>query len=172
MVARGQDEKQVELRGRHDMLDVADAAYHTVHDYEGGSTSLAPRLDLTPDVLNNKVNPRTATHHLYLDQAVRLMEVTGDHRILRAQCHRLGYLDPIACINYAGIADEALLEIVARVHAESGDVSRALIKALSDGSVSPGEALDVREQIRQAMSALAELADRVDGMAQNSTSKA
>lgn len=153
------------------MTSVADAAYHTVHDYPGGSPSLAPRLDMSPHVLNNKVNPNTSTHHLHLEEAVRTMEVTGDHRILQAQCERLGYLDPIPSIDYAGIADDALLEIVAKVHAESGDVSRALIKALADGHVTSKESQAVRLQIRQAMSALAELDDRVDGMAKQSSRK-
>lgn len=153
------------------MTSVAVAAYHMVHDYPGGSESLAPLLNLTSSVLNNKVNPNTHTHHLYLEQAVQGMEVSGDHRILRAICERLGYLDPIPSVDYAGIADEALLEIVAKVHAESGDVSRALIKALADGVISPEESRVVVDQIRAAHGALAELADRVEGMASKSSRK-
>ena len=64
-------------------MNVKDATHATVHDYPGGAESLAPRMGIkSPQVLRNKVNPATDTHHLRLDEAVRMMAVTGDYRII------------------------------------------------------------------------------------------
>ena len=70
-------------------MNIHDAAHATVHDYPGGAASLAPRLGMVQAVLNSKVNPNTHTHHLTLAEAMRIMTMTGDHRILRAQCEEL-----------------------------------------------------------------------------------
>ena len=128
------------------------------------------------------------------EQRVKLgpnMGLTGDHRMLRAICRHLGYLDPIRAVVYEGIADEQLLELVAAA-LESGDVSRSLVAALADGRVTQrefesfdektvsvaenskiewtdrvceleDELAAVRAEI-EAMTALAELRDRLRGM--------
>lgn len=92
------------------------------------------------------------------------MGLTGDHRMLRAICRHLGYLDPIRAVVYEGIADEQLLELVAAVHSETGDVSRSLVAALADGRVTQREFESFDEQTIEAMTALAELRDRLRGM--------
>ena len=63
-------------------MNIHDAAHATIHDYPGGAASLAPRLGMVQAVLNSKVNPNTHTHHLTLAEALRVMVMTGDHRIL------------------------------------------------------------------------------------------
>lgn len=142
-------------------MTIADAAYHTVHDYPGGAVALASRTGGNAAVLSHKVSPTCGTHHLSLDEAARIMDLTGDHRILVAMCRRLGYLDPIPAVAYEGIADDALLDLVTRMHAESGDVSRTLSTALADGRITPREYADIEQQSIEAQSALATLLDRV-----------
>ena len=146
------------------MSTVADAAYDTVHEYPGGAEALGPRVAMSPKVLDSRVNPNIHSHHLSLNDAVRIMALTGDHRILRAQCRHLGYLDPIRAVVYEGIADEQLLELVAAVHSETGDVSRSLMAALADGRVTESEFEAFDQQTHEAMSAIAELRDRLRGM--------
>lgn len=145
-------------------MDVSDAAYHTVHDYPGGAVALGPRLHINSTVLNSKVLPSCQSHHLTLDEAVRVMALTGDHRILVALCRRLGYLDPIPAVAYEGIADEQLLEMVARMHGETSDVSRSLVDALADGRVTRDELARFEVEAQEAMTAIATLLDRVRGM--------
>jgi hypothetical protein len=65
---------------------------------------------------------------------------------------------------YEGIADEQLLELVAAVHSETGDVSRSLVAALADGRVTQREFESFDVQVIEAMTALAELRDRLRGM--------
>lgn len=92
------------------------------------------------------------------------MDLTGDHRILVAMCRRLGYLDPIPAVAYEGIADDALLDLVTRMHAESGDVSRTLSTALADGRITRDECDELDVQAHEAMTAIAALVDRVRGL--------
>ena len=146
------------------MSAVADAAYNTVHDYPGGAEALAPRMGKSAKVLDSKVSRNVSTHHLTLHEAVQIMGLTGDHRMLRAICRHLGYLDPIRAVVYEGIADEQLLELVAAVHSETGDVSRSLVAALADGRVTQREFESFDGQTVEAMTALAELRDRLLGM--------
>ena len=130
------------------MSAVADAAYNTVHDYPGGAEALAPRMGKSAKVLDSKVSRNVSTHHLTLHEAVQIMGLTGDHRMLRAICRHLGYLDPIRAVVYEGIADEQLLELVAAATVTSSDHEF--------------ESFD--EQTIEAMTALAELRDRLRGM--------
>lgn len=146
------------------MSAVADAAYNTVHDYPGGAEALAPRMGKSAKVLDSKVSRNVSTHHLTLHEAVQIMGLTGDHRMLRAICRHLGYLDPIRAVVYEGIADEQLLELVAAFYSETGDVSRSLVAALADGRVTQREFESFDEQTIEAMTALAELRDRLRGM--------
>lgn len=72
-------------------MNINDAAYNTAHDYPGGCDSLAPRMGINSGaVLRNKVNPNMDTHHLRLDEAVKMMEFTGDTRIAQAIAFQLG----------------------------------------------------------------------------------
>lgn len=57
-----------------------------------------------------------------------------------------------------------LLELVAAVHSETGDVSRSLVAALADGRVTQREFESFDEQTIEAMTALAELRDWLRGM--------
>ncbi len=44
-------------------LNILDAAHKVIHGYPGGCESLAPRLGMAPQVLRNKANPNTESHH-------------------------------------------------------------------------------------------------------------
>src|SRR4051812_31871314 len=65
-------------------MNVAHAAYDTVHEHEGGAAAVAARIGVGRQVLVNKLNPQNTTHHLTLDEAVRLIKVTGDFRLMHA----------------------------------------------------------------------------------------
>ena len=59
-------------------LDVADAAYHTAHDFPGGVPALAQRMAMSANTLAHKVGLNNTTHHLTLREATAMQEVTGD----------------------------------------------------------------------------------------------
>lgn len=73
-------------------MNTIDAAYLTGHHYPGGVPALASRMGMDARVLSLRLNPNDAAHALSLDEAVVLMTLTGDHRILHAMANELGYV--------------------------------------------------------------------------------
>lgn len=112
-------------------MNVQDAAYITGHDYPGGSVALAPRMGMSSSILSNKLNPNISTHHLTLAEAMRLMALTGDHRMLVAMASELGYMvKPIEAA-----ADEGPMHAVTHTIAEFGQLVTAVTDAIDDGKV-------------------------------------
>ena len=118
-------------------MDVLDAAYATVHDYPGGATALAPRAGFSsPHVLNSKVRPGCDTHHLTLAEANKLMDLTGDHRILRAMTDQHGYL--LVPVQIDENPSNVLASIL-DMDAASGDLAREIRSAMADGVITERE---------------------------------
>lgn len=126
-------------------MNVTDAAHHTVHDYPGGAAALSARLiridaegnrkPMSEAVLNSKVNPNTATHHLSLAEADQIIGLTGDHRILQALAAQHGYaLQPI---NASSESD--VVTLLLKSMALKGDFAEELQKALADNVITANE---------------------------------
>lgn len=146
-------------------MNITDAAFATVHDYPGGSESLGPRVSLDAAVLRNKVNPKNTTHHLRLDEAVRLQGVSGDHRICRAMNEELGYLPPIPRVDVA-VSDAALLETYTRLMSELGDFSGKFHQALADGKLTSREIDGLQAEMLEFFAAGEELLNRARQIAE------
>jgi hypothetical protein len=120
-------------------MSVRDAAYHTVHDYPGGSAALAPRMGKTPSTLCHEVAPRQmpgSTAKLGLLDAVALMEMTGDHRIMHAVAQRLGGM----FVPLASVDDEARdASHLADLAREFAHVVEAVASSLADGRITDNE---------------------------------
>lgn len=121
-------------------MNLIDAAHKTVHDYPGGSQSLGPRIDMSPAVLRNKVNPNNETHHLTLAEADEIMSVTGDHRILHALAAEHGYVLQKAA---DATTEGTVLQLLLRANAAEGDLDKALNDALADGRLTQNELKEV-----------------------------
>lgn len=146
-------------------MNVMDAAHATAHDYPGGAGILAARLKMNPAVLNSKVNPNTSTHHLSLMEAMRMMSLSGDHRILRAMNEELGYLPPIQRVS-AEVSDVALLESYTKLISELGDFSAKFHEALADGRVTKKEVKRLRSEMLDFAAAGEELLNRLEQIAE------
>lgn len=72
-------------------LSLEDAIYHTAHKYPGGVHALGPRMGMSGNTLQHKVNPNTSSHTIKPEELVTLMEMTGRDWILQAMVNRLGY---------------------------------------------------------------------------------
>ena len=143
-------------------MNILDAAYHTVHDFLGGASALASRMGIkSPAVLNSKVNPNTHTHHITLLEAVKLMEITGDYRILQEMCARLGKV----AIDLPDIPeskrDTSLMDTFLHLAIHKGNVSKAFREMMADGRITQGEALDMSRVIHEMHVALAKLDKQV-----------
>lgn len=120
-------------------MNVQDAAYSTVHNYPGGSESLAPRVGLSAAVLRGKVNPHNDRNILSLAEASRIMGVTGDFRVLHALAGEHGFtLTPIAGEGGADVAVAML-----GTAAAGGDLAEAIAGALQDDRISPNELAEI-----------------------------
>lgn len=121
-------------------MNVPDSAYHTVHDYKGGSAALAVRLGIKGGeaVLNSKVNPNTNTHHLRLDEAVKLMALTNDYRILQSMAFELGFI----CIRLPESSTDQELSVmnhVLELGQSKGDLCATIKEIFEDGVVTKAE---------------------------------
>jgi hypothetical protein len=146
-------------------MNVLDAFHQTVHSAPGGCEAIAVRMNLSAGVLRNKANPNSATNKATLEEADRLMGITGDYQMLHALAQNHGYV----CVKMeegADASDMAVLEMVTRVWATSGDVGAELTAALADGRITQAELERVRAAVKKTEQALEAVVARLAGMAE------
>lgn len=118
-------------------MDVIAAAHKTVHNPEhGGSPALAARMDMSSTVLNSKVNPNCDTHHLRLDEALTIMEFTGDHSIIQAMAQRLG---GVFTVIEAHTSVESLVMDMLKIGGQGGGLLSTFQVAIEDGHIDCSE---------------------------------
>lgn len=141
-----------------------DAFHATVHTAPGGCDSLAPRMGMSAAILRNKACPTNTTNKPTLDDADRLMGITGDFRILEALAANHGFT--LARIGDEPSSDMAVLEHVTSIWQRLGDVAGEVHKTLEDGRVEPHEVEAVRASVFRAFPAMMRLIECLDGMAE------
>lgn len=146
-------------------MNVADAAYAVVHDYPGGSESLAPRLGMSAAILRNKVNPHNTTHHLTLAEACRITGITSDMRIAHALAAEHG-----AVVVQMGAGDDAsdmaVLEVMASLWSTSGNLGTEVHGALADGLLTSVELARIRTAAYALQQRVLGLINRLESMAE------
>ena len=131
-------------------MNVLDAAYHLVHDQPGGAEALGPRLGMSGKLLSNKVRQADATHVLTLSEALRMQQLTGDHRIFLAEAEQLGYI-PIPAPNTA--AGDNITKDILDAAADFGDYMREVNKALADNIITTNERKELERRLATFMAA-------------------
>ena len=147
-------------------MNISDAFYQTVHGAPGGCEALAVRLGMSSAILRNKANVNSVTNKPMLDDADRIMGITGDHRILHALAMNHGYV----CVEVqasATASDMAVLEMITQVWSANGDVGAEVNRALADGRVEPHEIALIRAAVYRTQRALEEMLARLAGMAES-----
>lgn len=135
-------------------MNVLDAAYALVHDYQGWAPALGPRVGLTGKMLSNKVCPTDAIHKLTLDEAVRISEMARNPAILHAFAERLGFV----AIPTAEMADaDDIGHAIATVASEFGDYVRIVDAAVADGKVTPRELREAQAELVELIAAATQL---------------
>lgn len=133
-------------------MDVIDAAHKTVHNPKhGGSTAIAARMGMSSTVLNNKVNPNTDSHHLRLDEAVTIMEYTGDTSIIQAMAQRLG---GEFTTSSSQTPQANLLMTALSTTACQGELMVEMYRALEDGIIDCKENESIQTNIQNMIVAL------------------
>jgi hypothetical protein len=124
-------------------MNVIDAADATVHEYPGGSETLAIRLDMSAAVLRGKVNVNNDRNHLTLAEADRIMSLTGDHRILQALAAQHGYVLVRSEDQAIDAGGESVGQLMLKVAVAEGEFSRTVHDAAADGVITANEAVQI-----------------------------
>lgn len=130
-----------------------------------GVKRLAGQMQASRTVLYNKLNPNPSTpHKATLADFIRICQLSGATAPMQALAQELGgvfYRLP----DMTQMGDDALLDVVNRVHAEGGDVFRGLSVALADGFIDHAELRCWLPEVQEWLAAILELSARVQGMA-------
>lgn len=138
-------------------LSINDAAHKTVYA-AGGPKVIAARLDASEAVIRAKANPNDESRWFYLPEAVELMSLTGDHRILESMADEFGYL---LTQTPEGVdsADRALIHMVSDSIKGQGDEAN-IRRALASLKNFKGSVL--RKKVNQLQAYLAQVAQAID----------
>ena len=112
------------------------AALATVSDYDGGAKSLGSVVGINSSVLSHKVCLTDKANHLTVPQARKIMQATGDYRMLHGLAQDLDHL----CIQVGQLSDCASMERSISVLAkEFGEYVSAVSEAVIDKTITPNE---------------------------------
>lgn len=143
-------------------IDVFEALRRTAHDY--GVKQLAALMGMPIAVLYNKLNQNGEHHKPTLADTVQIMHHTGKRDPLIALCRQFdGAFVPLPDLSH--LNDNALLEIVNRIHAEGGHVFQALNDALEKDGISTDESRRIDAEVDDWVAAILELRTRTRFMA-------
>ena len=118
-----------------------DAAYNVVHDYPGGSASLAPRMGKGVSSLSHEVTG-TGTAKLGLVDAEKITQLTGDLRILQAfagNCSMMLVPFPAAVDDADGPVSANAMKRISETAQEFAQLCAAVSGSVADGHVTPNE---------------------------------
>lgn len=141
-----------------------DAFHQTVHSAPGGCESIAPRMGMSAAILRNKANPNSATNKPTLDDADRLMGVTGDYSILHALAQNHGFI--CTKVDEQPASDMAVLESVTDIWSKLGQLGAEVHKALADGRIEPHEVKAIETLTFATFRPMMQLVERVNGMSE------
>lgn len=145
-------------------MNAKDAFHQTVHSAPGGCAALAVRLGMSPTILRNKANPNSTANVVTIDDIDRVMELTGDYRVLHALAETHGFV----CnkIDEVPANDMAVLESVTDIWQKLGQVGTQVHTALADGQIDRHEVENIESAIYVSIRPMMELLSRLNGMAE------
>jgi hypothetical protein len=136
-----------------------DALYTVARKYPGGLDALARDLDMSANVLRNKLAPTIASHYPSFEEVSLIVErchaagVPDAHLPLHALLVRHGMAAFLVPQPESARQDD-LSQTVCRVMSEVGAVAEAVSSALIDGRVTEAEADLIERKFHSALSAL------------------
>lgn len=132
--------------------------------YTFGVAELAALMSVSPGTLYNKADANDDTHHQpTLRDVVLATRLTGDMQVLDALNESFGRaafdVKPLA-----GISDEALLELLLKLHKECGEFHHVMRLALLDKTFSTVRLRELRGEAFDMVGALMTLVNRMEGL--------
>ncbi|MBC3869286.1 phage regulatory CII family protein [Undibacterium oligocarboniphilum] len=143
-----------------------DALYKVARAYPGGLEALAARLDMSVNVLRNKLAPGIETHYPSFEELSLIIEhchaagVKEAHLPLHALLGRHG-LAAFVVPEPTEVREDDLSQTVCRVMSQVGDVAEAVSTALLDGIITDAEADLIEREFQGALTVLGEWRARI-----------
>jgi hypothetical protein len=134
------------------IMDLRDVAANVVHDYPGGSPSLAPRIGKNATTLAHELNG-TGAAKLGLLDAEKITLRTGDLRILEAFALNCGHMLIQLPTDMGDNVDDCMARLAATAR-EFGDLCTEVSTDLADGSISDNELARIDRECGQLMASL------------------
>lgn len=131
--------------------------------YSHGVERLAPLMGLRPGTLYNKADAGDDTHNQpTLRDVVLATQATQDMRVVDALNETFGRA-AYDCAQHQATTDEALLDLLANLGAESGEFHQALAAGLKQRRFSEEAMGQIRAEAMDMVSALMVLVSRLEG---------
>jgi tRNA G10 N-methylase Trm11 len=127
-------------------LTIKHLAYRLAHEYPGGATRLADEMGKSTQVLINKLNPNSETHHLTIAELETLADFTNRNiDVAEYFAQKAGaVVVPMPEIEQG---DLGLLESYMLADEERGELSKKFRKAFEDGRIDAREFAEIKTQI-------------------------
>ena len=151
---------------RYSDMNQHDALYKVARAYPGGLEALAARMQISVNVLRNKLAPGIETHYPSFEELSQIVEhcqqagVKDAHLPLHALLSRHGmaaFIVPEPDIT----SNDDLSQTVCRVMSRVGDVAEAVSTALLDGVITDVEADLIEREFQSALTVLGEWRARI-----------
>jgi hypothetical protein len=136
-------------------MDVTIALQRAVQGFPLGTAALAARLSTSVHSLNHKVSPTYPGAHCSPEEALQIMQVTGDHGALHAQAMLLGYVLLPAPVEGEAHGETAMA--LARSVREFGEFVARVAGDLADGLCTANELADIQREGAEAQAAMQQL---------------
>jgi hypothetical protein len=145
-----------------------DALYTVARKYPGGLDALARELDMSANVLRNKLAPTIESHYPSLEEVSRIVECCHQAKVPDAllPLHALLVRHGMAAFvvpQPAATPQDDLSQTVCSVMSKVGAVAEAVSSALVDGVVTPVEADLIEREFQAALSVLGAWRARLRG---------
>ncbi len=144
---------------RYSDMNQHDALYKIARAYPGGIEALAQSMNMSANVLRNKLAPGIASHYpsfeevsciITLCQNAGVKEATLPLHALLARHRMAAFLVP----EPTQISNDDLSQTVCKVMSQIGDVAEAVSEALVDGVITELEADLIEREFQGALAAL------------------
>ncbi|TDK62597.1 phage regulatory CII family protein [Sapientia aquatica] len=151
---------------RYSDMNQHDALYKIARSYPGGLDALAEKMDISTNVLRNKLAPHIESHYPSFEELSTIVELCAEAGVkdalmpLHALLSRHG-MAAFIIPEPEHITDDDLSQTVCRVMSQVGGVAEAVSSALLDGVITDVEADLIEREFQGALTALGEWRARI-----------
>ena len=139
---------------RYGQTSQHDCLYNTARSYPGGIEAIAPRIDVRPKNLRNKLSPVETCNQVSFEEASLIMElaagagVDDPYSALHAMAFRHGFVCVPIPSEDEDLSQEAIALLGVKLAAQMGDALNASTKAMSDDHLTERELEEIEPKYR------------------------